>query len=360
MSRFVLDCALSRPVSDQTAQWLVAAVQRAWAVPSAGYHEGKVSDALLKGSESDMAQVFGAAGCTFEPTLRLAVSTAVADAVQSGLHTAVVTTATDPLELQLGCRQSAASLGLDFDVLPVTRAGRVDPAALAAIGTPVVLAGAAGNQEIGSVQSDISDWASTTGSALVWDISTTLGWAALPSTWDSMVMDPRAWGAPAGACAVVSAARPVARRSFENPAAAVATALCTQAWLTAAPESVAGARRQTTRIRARVEAEIDGVEVHGGGADDLPHILSVSVLYVDAETIQSRLDVAGYAVGSGSACASQSGMPSHVLAAIGGLTAGNIRIGLPPGLPDDVVDAFVDALVEVVARERAEMGTDGL
>lgn len=319
-----------------------------------------MADALLTRSESDVAQAFGAASCTFEPTLRMAVGTAVSRAALPGVHVAVVTTAIDPLELQQGCEQTARSLGLDYQVLPVTGRGHVDQEALAAVRAPVVLVGAAGNQEIGTVQSDVSGWASATGSSLVWDVSTSVGWAAVPRTWHSLVMDPRAWGAPAGACAVVSAAGAASQRSSDNPAAAVTTALCTQNWLRTAATAAETARRQTARIRTRVLAEIDGVDVHGGGPEDLPHILSVSVLYVDAETIQSRLDVKGYAVGSGSACASRSGMPSHVLAAIGGLTAGNIRIGLPPALTDDVVEDFVDALVEVVAQVRAETGTDGL
>ena len=70
---------------------------------------------------------------------------------------------------------------------------------------------------------------------------------------------------------------------------------------------------------------------------DAPHILSVSVLYVDAEALQTRLDARGYAVGSGSACASRHGQPSHVLAAVGGFTGGNLRVGLSPDLPDEVV-----------------------
>ncbi len=360
MSRFVLDCALARPVSEQAAGWLSASVQRAWAPSGAGYHEGKRCDALLRRAGADMAAAFGAAACRFEPTLRLAVSRAVEDALDAGVHQVVATTQTDSLELQQGCRLASQQLGLPFEVLGVDTDGRVDPDSLAGLEGPAILVTGVGNQEIGVLQADLAQWASESGSGLVWDVSTCFGWSDLPVVWERLVMDPRAWGAPAGACAVLSPSSGAATGGFDNVAAAVTAALCTQVWSTAGPSSAVTARRQIRHIRHRVLAEITGVEVHGGSPQDLPHILSVSVLYVDAETIQTALDAKGYAVGSGSACATRSGMPSHVLSAIGGLSAGNIRIGLPPDLPDEVVEGFVDALVEVVAQVRAEMGTDGL
>ena len=360
MSRFVLDCALSRPVSEQAAGWLSASVQRAWAPSGAGYHEGKRSDALLRAASADMAAAFGAAACQFEPTLGLAVTRAVEDAYDAGVHQVVATTQTDSLELQQGCRLASQQLGLPFEVLGVGTDARVDPDSLAGLQGPAILVTAVGNQEIGVLQADLAQWASQTGSGLVWDVSTCFGWSDLPALWERLVVDPRAWGAPAGACAALSPSSRAATGGFDNVAAAVAAALCTQVWAKAGPSSALTAGRQIERIKERVLAEITGVEVHGGSEQDLPHILSVSVLYVDAEAIQTELDAKGFAVGSGSACASRSGSPSHVLAAIGGLTAGNIRIGLPPDLGDDVVDAFVDALVQVVAQVRAQMGTDGL
>jgi cysteine desulfurase len=146
----------------------------------------------------------------------------------------------------------------------------------------------------------------------------------------------------------------------DNVPAAVVAGLTGQRWAAAAPADRERTRAQVVRIRQRVLAEVPDVEVHGGEPGDLPHLLSLSVLYVDAEALQTRLDARGFAVGSGSACASRTGQPSHVLAAIGGLTSGNVRLGLPPGLPDETPDAFVDAFIEVVGQVRAEMGTADL
>ena len=139
---------------------------------------------------------------------------------------------------------------------------------------------------------------------------------------------PRAWGAPAGAR--WSSPAPV-----RPPLGLRQRARCSHrrtrraAMVAAAPRAKEVAGSQIATIRRRLQDELSGVQIHGGEPDDLPHILSVSVLYVDAEAVQTALDARGYAVGSGSACASRSGQPSHVLAAIGGLTSGNLRIGLP-------------------------------
>ena len=78
----------------------------------------------------------------------------------------------------------------------------------------------------------------------------------------------------------------------------------------------------------------------------------------------SALDRQGYAVASGSACTSSTLEPSHVLAAMGVLTHGNVRVTLPlpavsPGVAADVAD-FCAALVPTVAAVRSELGVGDL
>ena len=69
-------------------------------------------------------------------------------------------------------------------------------------------------------------------------------------------------------------------------------------------------------------------------------------------------------MGSGSACTSSTLEPSHVLAAMGVLTHGNVRITLPlnaiaPNLESDV-ERFIAELPEAVALVRAQLGASGL
>ena len=56
---------------------------------------------------------------------------------------------------------------------------------------------------------------------------------------------------------------------------------------------------------------------------------------------------------SGSACTASTLEPSHVLAAMGALTHGNVRVSLTRDTTEAEVDAFLTALPDVVADLRA-------
>ena len=65
------------------------------------------------------------------------------------------------------------------------------------------------------------------------------------------------------------------------------------------------------------------------------------------------LDEKGLAVHSGSSCTSSTQEPSHVLAAIGALTQGSIRVSMGRDTTDSDIDVFLRELPPVVARARA-------
>jgi cysteine desulfurase len=114
------------------------------------------------------------------------------------------------------------------------------------------------------------------------------------------------------------------------------------------------------RVRERVAATVPDVEVVGDPVDRVPHIVTFSCLYTDGEALLHALDRQGFAVSSGSACTASTLQPSHVLAAMGVLTQGNIRVSLHPGVRDDDVTRFLAVLPKVVADLRAEAGVAGL
>ena len=117
------------------------------------------------------------------------------------------------------------------------------------------------------------------------------------------------------------------------------------------------------RVRSAAGAVAD-VEVVGDPVERLPHVVTFSALYADGEALVREFDRRGFAVASGSACTASTLEPSHVLAAMGALTHGNVRITLPlrsvsPARAQDV-ERFCAALPEVVAAVRERLGVERL
>ncbi len=100
--------------------------------------------------------------------------------------------------------------------------------------------------------------------------------------------------------------------------------------------------------------EAVGVELNGHPDQRLPHNLNVYIPGVDAKLLIQNLD--GIAVSAGSACATTSTEPSHVLLALGyGVERANrsIRIGLGKGNSLSEVDTVAERIGAVAGHLRA-------
>ena len=78
----------------------------------------------------------------------------------------------------------------------------------------------------------------------------------------------------------------------------------------------------------------------GDPVDRLPHLVTCSFLYVDGEALVDALNRRGFEVVSGSACTASTLEPSHVLAAMGALTHGNVRVSLTRDATEPDVEVF--------------------
>ncbi len=119
-----------------------------------------------------------------------------------------------------------------------------------------------------------------------------------------------------------------------------------------------GARQfaMVDRIRGAVSALPD-VEVVGDPVNRLPHLVTFSCLYVDGEALVHELDRRGFGVASGSACTASTLAPSHVLAAMGVLTHGNVRLAVAARRrPTTTSPRSCAALPNVVAELRSRVG----
>jgi cysteine desulfurase len=181
------------------------------------------------------------------------------------------------------------------------------------------------------------------------------------------VGDAQAWGGPPGV-GLLAVRKGVRWRSpHPEPAPPEAALPAVLAAATALEAVRAEASAQQARLSALVELIrrevprlVPDVEVVGDPQDRLPNVVTFSCLYVDGEPLLSALDARGFAVGSGSACTSSALEPSHVLAAMGVLTHGNIRVSLHRGVSAEDVERFLAVLPEVVAGVRSAAGLEGL
>ncbi len=97
------------------------------------------------------------------------------------------------------------------------------------------------------------------------------------------------------------------------------------------------------------------IKLNGHKTNRLPGNLNLSFQFVEGESMTIMLDQRNIAVSSGSACASGSFDPSHVLLAIGlshELAFGSIRFSFGEENTEEDVDLLVEALIETVTELR--------
>ena len=105
----------------------------------------------------------------------------------------------------------------------------------------------------------------------------------------------------------------------------------------------------------RVLNEIDYTRLNGSKEKRLPGNASISFKFVEGEGVLLKLDEKGICASSGSACASASLDPSHVLLAIGlphEIAHGTIRFSFSEENTKEEVDYVVDALKEIIGDLR--------
>lgn len=101
-------------------------------------------------------------------------------------------------------------------------------------------------------------------------------------------------------------------------------------------------------------AQLQGAQVNGAGACRAPHITNVSLQNQRAEMLALNLDLKGFAVGTGSACASGAIEPSHVLRAMGldeETSKASLRISLGVQNTPEQVREFLEVLKQLIYRE---------
>ncbi|MFL6128043.1 MAG: cysteine desulfurase family protein [Mycobacteriales bacterium] len=376
-----LDAASAAPPHPVAREALQAALEDGWADPARLYGAGRRARLLLDSARATVADVLGARPdeVTFcssgTEAAHLAVLGGLAGRRRAGsrlVHSAVEHSCV------LHAAERHAAAGGEAVGVPVDRRGRVDAGTFAAEvarpGTALASLMTA-NHEVGTTQpvEDVAHHCAQHGVPLHTDAAQSTGRAAIPGSWSLLSASAHKWGGPPGVGVLVvrtgtrwTSPRPADERErgrspgFENVPAIVAAAASLRAAAAEAAAEDTRLRALTDRIRAEVAAGVPDVEVVGDPVERLPHLVTFSCLYVDGEALLRELDRRGFAVSSGSSCTADTLAPSHVLAAMGVLTHGNVRVSLHRGTTSGDVDRFLAVLPAVVSELRAGAGVAGL
>jgi cysteine desulfurase len=373
--RTYLDAGSSEPLRPVARETLLAALDQGWADPLRLHSEARRARMMYDNAREVVAAELGcrADEVSFTPSGTAAVHTGLSGLLRRPdvrlLHSAVEHSSV------LHVARAHAADGGECAPLDVQRDGRIDLAALTAAlpagseGDRVVAVQAA-NLESGAVHplEEVAAACDEAGAGWFVDAAAVVGRCPMPAGWSVAAASAHKWGGPAGV-GVLAIRRGVRWRwrgvaderldprspGYENVPAILAAAAALQEM---AADATARARRQQAlgdRLRVRIAA-IPDVELIGPAEHRLPHVVAASFLYVDGEVLVTELDRRGFAIASGSACTASSLEPSHVLAAMGVLTHGNVRVSLPVDTTEAAVDAFAAALTEVVTQTRERLG----
>jgi len=110
------------------------------------------------------------------------------------------------------------------------------------------------------------------------------------------------------------------------------------------------------KLRRGIIDNIPNVKINGHPTDILPNTLNVSFPGAEGESILLSMDMQGIESSTGSACASGSLEPSHVLLATGvgpELAHGSIRFSLGWGITESDINYIIETLPPIIARLRA-------
>ncbi|MBV9840153.1 MAG: aminotransferase class V-fold PLP-dependent enzyme [Sphingomonadaceae bacterium] len=356
MERLYLDHAATTPMTKAAREAMAQALDH-WANPSSPHAEGRRARAALESARAQVATALDwkhslifTSGASEAIGIVLARAQARRQLIAAVEHDAVRRQARDALDV------------------PVDESGRIDMVALDRLieeaGPRPLVAVQAANSETGVLQplDAVIALVRSAGGLLLADCAQTAGKLPLPDA-DFVIVSGHKLGAGPGIGALLvrdlgtlapSGGQELGyRRGTEHMPGALA--------LAAALEGGAAWMARAEELRRYVDAQIEaaGGEVIARGAARLATIASYRMPGVSAATQLIRFDLAGIAISAGSACASGTLRPSHVLQAMGmaEAPAGEvIRMSFGRGTSRADLWRFVEAWKEISDAARGDAG----
>lgn len=346
-----LDSASAEPLHPAAREVLLAAYERGFADPRRLHGPGRDARLLLDNARAVIAE------CLDVRPDEVFLTSSGTEAVERGL-TGMYRALGGPDSVRLAASavehaSVAEAVNPDLEI-GVEVTGRVEIDTIP--GAATLLAVQSANHEVGTLQ-PVDEIADVTGLPIFVDACASMGRLPLPLAGSVLAGSAHKWGGPGGVgVLMVRKGAPWAPNApvFTNIPGALAAAAALQAVVAERDETHARQFALIDRVRGAV-AQLRDVDVVGDPVSRLPHLVTFSCLYVDGEALVIELDKAGFGIASGSACAVDTREPSRVLAAIGALTHGNVRLSLTRETTEEDIDGFLAVLPGIVERLRAEV-----
>ena len=342
--------------------------------PSSVHREGQRARAIVEGARENVARAVGAAPgeITFTGGGTEACNLAIAGAVRGlGLGRVIVSAIEHPAVLG-----PARARGVPVDILPVTRDGVVDLAALEQLlergeGASSLVCVMAANNETGAIQpvAEVVALARRHGARVFCDAAQALGKMAFDV--GTLGVDLAAFaghklGAPPGVGALYVrsglALEPLMlgggqerglRPGTENVALIASLAAAAGEATAALEAEMARLGALRDRLEARLAELTPDAVIIAVGAPRLANTSALALAGARSETLVIGLDLEGIAVSAGSACSSGKVAASHVIAAMGiepAIGEAAIRVSLGWNSTGEDIDAFLAGWERVSGR----------
>ncbi len=379
MARIYLDRIAATPLHPEALAAMRPFLGEEFGNPSSLHREGQAARAAVDEAREKVAALVGAKPeeiaftASGSESNNWALKGLTVAYRSKGKH--VVVSAVEHLSI-LNAVKGLERQGVASTVVPVDRAARVDPAAVAAAIVPetVMVSVQAANSEVGTMQAAGEIARICRERKVLFHTDAVAAAGVVPVDVESLGADALSlagdqFGGPKGAAALYvrrgtrilplidGGSQEFGRRAGTENVPAIAgfgaAAAAARRDMAARAASLVPLR---DRLLREIPAAIDDVVVTGDPVDRLPHHASFCVRFIEGEAMLLLLDRAGIAAASGSACTAKNLKGSHVLLAIGlepALAQGSVAFSLLDSTTAEDVAAVTAALPPVVARLRA-------
>ena len=377
VSRVYLDYAGFSPVDPRVLAVMRPFLEGGIGNPAAPHSLGLEARASLDGARAKVARLFGGApaGVIFTATATEANNLAVRGLAARAAGRHVVTSAVEHISVLNACRELEKQ-GYAVTSVPVDADGRIDPEAIARAIRPdtALVSVTAASGEIGTLQPvrEIGRIAREHGVPFHVDTVGALGRAPLAVDdcgIDLLTVSSNDLYGPPGAAALWIRSEvklaPLTlgggqeqgyRSGTENLPAIVGMGVAAELVRSEGPAEVARLGPLRDRLAEGLLAGVADSRLTGArGTGRLPHHVSLLTPGIKADAVLMELDFRGVSASSGSACATLTGQPSHVLRAIGcddAMAESSLCFTLGRWTTAPEIDIVIDVLPTIVTRLR--------